>query len=89
MKRYNILIVDDEPVNIRLLEKALHEDYEIRSAQNGFEAIRQVKDLMPNLILLDIMMPDLNGFGLPREVLPEQLLDISIRYIQYCTRLLN
>jgi len=67
-KRAKILIVDDEPVNIRLLEGALKRDYDICSSLNGFEAIRDIKDQRPDLILLDIMMPDLNGFDVCRVI---------------------
>jgi len=66
--RYKILIVDDEPVNIHLLERALKKDYEICSSQNGFEAISLVKTRIPDLILLDVMMPDINGFDVCRAI---------------------
>ncbi|MDR3578954.1 MAG: response regulator [Oryzomonas sp.] len=66
--RAKILIVDDEPVNIRLLEGALKRDYEICSSQNGFEAIRDIKNQRPDLVLLDIMMPDMNGFDVCRVI---------------------
>ena len=57
-----ILIVDDEPINIKLLEKALQDSYDICTANNGYDAIRLVKEKHPDLILLDVMMPDLSGF---------------------------
>jgi DNA-binding response OmpR family regulator len=66
--RAKILIVDDEPVNIRLLAGALKRDYEISSSLNGFEAIRDIKDQRPDLILLDIMMPDMSGFDVCRVI---------------------
>jgi DNA-binding response OmpR family regulator len=61
-----ILIVDDEPLNVRLLDLTLCETYQTIIATNGFEAIRMTKELQPDLILLDIMMPDLNGFDVCR-----------------------
>jgi len=61
-KRASILIVDDEPINIQILEKVLRNDYDICSALSGYDAIRQVKEKQPDLILLDVMMPDLSGF---------------------------
>ena len=66
--RYKILIVDDEPLNIRLLEGALKEDYEIYFSLNGYDAIRRVKEQIPDLILLDVMMPDINGFDVSRAI---------------------
>jgi PAS domain S-box-containing protein len=61
-KRFKILAVDDDPVNISVMASALMDEYDIITALNGHDAISQVKEHIPDLILLDIMMPDLNGF---------------------------
>lgn len=58
-----ILVVDDEPKNVKLLEaQLLPLGYDVVSACNGAEALEQVSRNRPNLILLDIMMPIMNGF---------------------------
>ena len=58
-----ILIVDDVPANTRLLEAKLSaEYYQVASARNGFDALIAAKDWQPDLILLDIMMPGMDGF---------------------------
>ena len=58
-----ILIVDDVPANTRLLEaKLAAEYYQVSSAKNGFDAITMAKDWQPDLILLDVMMPGMDGF---------------------------
>jgi two-component system cell cycle response regulator len=58
-----ILIVDDMPANTRLLEAKLSaEYYQVASAQDGFEAIRLAHAWQPDLILLDIMMPEMDGY---------------------------
>jgi two-component system cell cycle response regulator len=58
-----ILIVDDVPANTRLLEaKLAAEYYQVASARDGFEAIRMAHDWQPDLILLDVMMPGMDGF---------------------------
>ena len=58
-----ILIVDDVPVNTRLLQaKLAAEYYQVETAQNGFEALRLVNSWQPDLILLDVMMPDMDGY---------------------------
>jgi two-component system, cell cycle response regulator len=58
-----ILIVDDVPANTRLLEAKLSaEYYQVASAKDGFEALRMALDWQPDLILLDVMMPGMDGF---------------------------
>lgn len=58
-----ILIVDDVPANTRLLEaKLTAEYYQIATAQDGWEAIRLARAWQPDLVLLDIMMPELDGY---------------------------
>lgn len=58
-----ILVVDDVPANIKLLEvKLTNEYYDVVSAKDGFEAISQAKQHKPDIILLDVMMPGMDGF---------------------------
>ncbi|MEM7768977.1 MAG: response regulator [Cyanobacteria bacterium P01_A01_bin.37] len=58
-----ILLVDDNPQNLRLLSKLLkHEGYSIRFATSGIEALEAARDTPPDLVLLDIMMPGMDGF---------------------------
>lgn len=58
-----ILIADDNPQGVELLEAYLGGcEYEIRTAEDGEETMRQVVEWHPDLILLDIMMPRLSGF---------------------------
>ena len=62
-----ILVVDDEPLNVKLLTAMIPSDlYDTASAFNGNEALKLVRDFRPDLILLDIMMPGLNGYDLTR-----------------------
>ena len=59
-----ILIVDDEPRYLRLMEANLTtEGYEVFKATNGQEAVEMVAEVQPDLLLLDVMMPVLDGFG--------------------------
>jgi serine phosphatase RsbU (regulator of sigma subunit) len=63
MTKPKILIVDDEPFNVDYIEQELEEsDYQMIAAVNGKEALEKVESASPDLILLDIMMPVLNGF---------------------------
>ena len=58
-----ILIVDDEPDIVNLLDYHLtKEGYLTKTAQNGKEALDVAKDFQPDLVLLDLMMPEMDGF---------------------------
>lgn len=57
-----ILIVDDSTNNIELLSDFLGDDYELLFATSGKKALEIVPELLPDLILLDIVMPELNGY---------------------------
>ncbi|PWB54847.1 MAG: hypothetical protein C3F06_03485 [Candidatus Methanoperedenaceae archaeon] len=57
-----ILIVDDDPVNIELLEGYLSKDYDILKAFDGNEALSIVEENPPDIILLDLIMPGINGY---------------------------
>lgn len=57
-----ILVVDDQPVNVKLLEKKLaREGMEVWTASNGEDCLNLVKTHLPDLILLDVMMPHMDG----------------------------
>lgn len=61
-----ILVVDDDLTNIELLNAYLSADYEVISAQSGKEAIEKVQNESPDIILLDVMMPDMDGYEVCR-----------------------
>jgi two-component system alkaline phosphatase synthesis response regulator PhoP len=62
VKKEKILLVDDEPDIIDLISYNLEkEGYEIKAADNGIDAINIAKDFLPDLILLDVMMPEMDG----------------------------
>ena len=71
MEKKKLLIVDDIPENLTILYKTLHDDYDIIGANNGPEALVLAQSAEPDLILLDIMMPGMNGFEVCR-ILKEQ-----------------
>jgi len=60
-KKPYILCVDDDTLNLSIIENYLEENYESSFAANGQECLDSVSDRIPDLILLDIMMPVLNG----------------------------
>lgn len=66
---YKILIVDDVMSNVLLLKVLLtNEKFNIVTASNGNQALDQVKKENPDLILLDVMMPDMSGFEVSQKL---------------------
>jgi two-component system OmpR family response regulator len=64
-----LLVVDDEPNIVELLSASLrYAGFDVTSARNGREALKAVRDFRPDLLVLDVMMPDLDGFGLLRRL---------------------
>jgi excisionase family DNA binding protein len=58
-----VLVVDDDPDIVALINQSLDEDgrFEVRVANNGFDAGMMVKEYRPDMIVLDVMLPDING----------------------------
>jgi excisionase family DNA binding protein len=66
-----IIVVDDDPIIVETIVQALEEDefdYEVISAADGFEAGLQVKHFSPDLMILDIMMPDIKGYNVCKKI---------------------
>ena len=62
-RKKTVLVVDDEPTIREYLRQELEaEGYDVQEAENGLEAISKAKELLPDLVLLDVMMPIMNGF---------------------------
>lgn len=68
IEKPTLLLVDDEPVNLRVLKQLLANDYQLIFARNGEEALKLAPSRQPNLILLDVMMPGLTGFEVCRQL---------------------
>ena len=65
----HILVADDDPVIVRLLQVNFRlEGYEVETAAHGEEAIQKATELRPELILLDVMMPGLDGWEVCRRL---------------------
>ena len=77
-----ILIVDDTPTNLRILEEVLEEDYFISVAQSGVQALSVTEKFVPDLILLDVNMPGIDGFETCRKLKSqEDTLNIPVIFI--------
>lgn len=65
----HILIVDDDPKDIETVKKILEgQGHQTSSAENGEQGIQKAQELKPDLIVMDIVMPGLNGFKTTRKI---------------------
>ncbi len=67
-KKDLILVVDDNPVNLRLLVQCLRNDYNLMVAKDGQSALAIAIEHRPDIILLDIVLPDINGFDVCKQL---------------------
>lgn len=63
-----LLIVDDDEEMLRMLNLALRDSYEVTTAADGMEAVQRIVDYEPDLMLLDIMLPKMNGYQLLQSI---------------------
>ena len=61
-KKNSVLIVDDEAINLKALMQILNQEYDVYAEKSGFDCISRAKSLRPDLILLDVLMPGMDGF---------------------------
>ena len=69
MDNYKILIVDDVPTNVTLIAaiiKKLNVEYD--TAENGEDALKKIETFKPNIVLLDLMMPDISGWDVIKTI---------------------
>lgn len=68
IKKPSVLVVDDEPFNLSLMEGVLGKEYHIVKASNGPDALDIAFAAPPDLILIDVMMPGMDGFEICRRL---------------------
>ncbi len=66
--KYKILIVDDDEINIEILEDILIDIYTVEVAMNGEDALQKMKSFIPDVVLLDIMMPGIDGYEVCKRI---------------------
>jgi len=77
-----ILIVDDQAVNIRLLQDIFRDECSVFMARNGEQAIAQCRALLPDLVLLDLIMPGMDGFAVCQHLKADPLTrDIPVIFL--------
>lgn len=89
--RADILVIDDTPDNLRLLIRILQKHgYKVRPVTNGFSALEAIESSRPDLILLDIMMPQLDGYELCKKLKAEpQYKEIPIIFLTALEEAIN
>lgn len=82
-KKDIILIVDDQPINLKILLSFLQEqDFELRVLQSGSQALALLEETLPDIILLDVMMPEMDGFETCRRIKRnKRLVDIPVIFM--------
>ncbi|MBJ6749070.1 response regulator [Geomonas anaerohicana] len=82
MAKKTLLVVDDTIDNLIILYKVLRSEYQVIGANSGIEALRLVQTAAPDLILLDIMMPEMDGYEVCRQLKQDpRLQDIPVIFI--------
>lgn len=88
MENFRVLLVDDNPVNLDVLRVTLKQiaDCQVLIANSGQRALELMQRSPPDLVLLDVMMPDMNGFDVCRKIRStEQLQAIPVIFVTACT----
>ena len=77
-----LLVVDDQPINIQTLYQTFSEDHQVLMATSGIAALQVCEKKLPDLILLDVMMPDMDGYELCRRLKEDdRLRDIPVVFV--------
>jgi DNA-binding response OmpR family regulator len=81
--RRRVLVVDDEPRMVRFIRLNLeHDGFDVVEAQSGTEALTQLRNALPDLVLLDVMLPDIDGFetlSMIREFSPVPIIMVTAK----------
>jgi len=81
-QKHSILVVDDEKQNRVLLSELLKLEYKVFLAKNGVQALERAREHRPDLIMLDVLMPEMDGYQVIRELKADELTrDIPVIFI--------
>ncbi|GAA6118960.1 HD domain-containing phosphohydrolase [Acidovorax sp. FG27] len=73
-RRPRLLLVDDEPTNLQVLRQVLQDDYRLLFTTAGVQAVEIARQQRPDLMLLDVMMPDMDGYSVCRQIKADPML---------------
>ena len=80
--KQTILIVDDTAINVRMLNEILRDDYRVLFATNGQDALNTAAETKPDIVLLDVMMPEMDGYEVCRRLKNDlDLKDVPVIFI--------
>jgi putative two-component system response regulator len=86
-ERPSLLVVDDTPANLNLLAGLLNTEFRVRLATGGARALELAKRHLPDLVLLDVMMPDIDGYEVCRQLKRDsRTRDIPVIFITALTQ---
>ncbi|MDO8275950.1 MAG: response regulator, partial [Serpentinimonas sp.] len=81
-RRPRLLVVDDQPVNVQLLYRIFAADHQVFAATDGLKALEIARQQQPDLILLDVVMPGLDGFEVCQRLQADELTrDIPVIFL--------
>ena len=72
-----VLVVDDDPTNLRILVSKLNREYRLGGAKSGTKALEYMGKQIPDLVLLDVMMPDMDGYEATRVIRLSEKVDAA------------
>ena len=82
-----ILLVDDDPTNLRIMERALEATFTICSVASAEEAVDVLNERIPALVILDVMMPDVSGIDVCKMMKStERLKDVPVIFLSACNK---
>jgi two-component system, OmpR family, response regulator RpaA len=83
----NLLVIEDDQIVVHTIERILRKDYRVRVATSGIEGLQTARREIPDLVILDVIMPGMDGFTVCKEMRQDVLLsDIPILFLTAKTR---
>lgn len=81
-ERPKVLVVDDEPFNLEIMQEILEEEYEVSYVKSGAECMELVGSLMPDVVLLDVNMPGMSGYEVCQQIKEnKKTMDIPVTFV--------